>query len=204
MNKKLLIFMLALSITLTNAASAFATNNNQDNKTMEKPEKPANEVIGKITEITSSKITVTLAERKEFKFDKDKKPEKTDKKSDSNSNNNEQPNFNPDDMFTLTNESKTYDISSAKFFSGMDFDKDRLKDSKENKDKNKDTKDKKDFNQKESTYSDFKVGEYVTIELESESSTVAKMIRKANAGPMRGFGKDPNKDFNKDNKKNKS
>ena len=73
---------------------------------------------------------------------------------------------NLENMFTLTGETKTIDISSATF---DDFGR-----------RNNDTNN----NQTTKTYKDFSVGDYITIELESSTSNKAKSVRSSN-----GFGR---------------
>ena len=167
------------------SACLFANNNDQKNKI-------DNMVIGQITSITKSEVTIKLATRKDFDkdnhpmrasfsdaFGKDMKPPKDfDKNNSSNSKNenfkpkkddNFEPpkdgnfkkdkkddNFqkmDPSQMFTLSNETVKYDISSATFTSGIG--------------------DKKTL-----TYSDFKIGDYVEIETTTKDSKSAKKVRK--------------------------
>lgn len=71
-----------------------------------------NEIIGKITSISDDSITISVAERKEMKKPEDmeegKKPE------DFNPEDFKKEDFNMDEMFTLTGDKKTIDISNAK------------------------------------------------------------------------------------------
>lgn len=76
-------------------------------------------------------------------------------------------NFNPEDMFTLTTTSKTYNTTSSKFMSD------------------------KNIGQ-EGKYTDFNIGDYVIIEVENASSTKAVTVRNANGGFGRGIRRDDN------------
>lgn len=79
--------------------------------------------------------------------------------------------INPDNMFTLTGETKTYDISSASFddFRKKDFSNDQNTDNNTNETK---------------TYKDYSVGDYIAVETESSTSTKAKSVRSAMRGSM--------------------
>lgn len=194
-NKKILtiatIGALALSSIASNMITFAAGTNNTQN---EVPAKPENVVIGKITAISANSIKVTIAEMKapsagqnqgnmplkdgegrgnmppkdgakratppEIKRDGQMPPEQR-----------ENIERNLDNMFTLTSTSKTYNISNAKFDKFM-----RHDDSSS------------DENTKAKTYSDYKVGDYVMIELESSTSTVAKSVRSANMAMHGGMG----------------
>ncbi|MBQ7743416.1 MAG: hypothetical protein IJT67_01300 [Lachnospiraceae bacterium] len=184
-NKKLLtiatIGALAVSSIASNMITFAAGTNNTQN---EVPAKPENEVIGKITAISANSITVTLAEMKAPSEDgegrgnmppKDgaKRATPPEIKRDGQMPPEQRENIerNLDDMFTLTSTSKTYNISNAKFDEFM-----RRDDSSS------------DENTKAKTYSDYKVGDYVMIELESSTSTVAKSVRSANMAMHGGMG----------------
>lgn len=195
-NKKILtiatIGALALSSIASNMTTFAAGTNNTQN---EVPAKPENEVIGKITAISANSITVTLAEMKAPSEDgqnqgnmpskdgegRDNMPPKDgakratppEIKRDGQMPPEQRENIerNLDNMFTLTSTSKTYNISNAKFDEFM-----RHDDSSS------------DENTKAKTYSDYKVGDYVMIELESSTSTVAKSVRSANMAMHGGMG----------------
>lgn len=195
-SKKLLtiatIGALALSSIASNMITFAAGTNNTQN---EVPAKPENEVIGKITEISANSITVTLAEMKAPSEDGQNQGNMPPKDGEGRGNmppkdgakratppeikrdgqmppeQRENIERNLDDMFTLTSTSKTYNISNAKFDEFM-----RHDDSSS------------DENTKAKTYSDYKVGDYVMIELESSTSTVAKSVRSANMAMHGGMG----------------
>lgn len=195
-NKKILtiatIGAFALSSIASNMTTFAAGTNNTQN---EVPAKPENEVIGKITAISANSITVTLAEMKAPSEDgqnqgnmpskdgegRDNMPPKDgakratppEIKRDGQMPPEQRENIerNLDNMFTLTSTSKTYNISNAKFDEFM-----RHDDSSS------------DENTKAKTYSDYKVGDYVMIELESSTSTVAKSVRSANMAMHGGMG----------------
>lgn len=76
-------------------------------------------------------------------------------------------NINPEDMFTLTSTSKTYNITSAKFMSEKNMGQD-------------------------GKYTDFKVGDYVAIEVENSTSTKAITVRSAIGGFGRGMRRNDN------------
>ena len=184
-NKKLLtiatIGALAVSSIASNMITFAAGTNNTQN---EVPAKPENEVIGKITAISANSITVTLAEMKAPSDDGEgrgnmppkhgaKRATPPEIKRDGQMPPEQRENIerNLDDMFTLTSTSKTYNISNAKFDEFM-----RHDDSSS------------DENTKAKTYSDYKVGDYVMIELESSTSTVAKSVRSADMAMHGGMG----------------
>ncbi|MBR1844365.1 MAG: hypothetical protein IJ790_01395 [Lachnospiraceae bacterium] len=195
-NKKLLtiatIGALAVSSIASNMITFAAGTNNTQN---EVPAKPENEVIGKITAISANSITVTLAEMKAPSEDGQNQGNMPPKDGEGRGNmppkdgakratppeikrdgqmppeQRENIERNLDDMFTLTSTSKTYNISNAKFDEFM-----RHDDSSS------------DENTKTKTYSDYKVGDYVMIELESSTSTVAKSVRSANMAMHGGMG----------------
>ncbi len=217
-NKKILTIAIIGALALSSIASnmitfAAGTNNTQN----EVPAKPENEVIGKITAISANSITVTLAEMKAPSEDGQNQGNMPSKDGEGRGNmspkggegrsnmppkdgegrgnmppkdgakratppeikrdgqmppeQRENIERNLDNMFTLTSTSKTYNISNAKFDEFM-----RHDDSSS------------DENTKAKTYSDYKVGDYVMIELESSTSTVAKSVRSANMAMHGGMG----------------
>ena len=185
------------------AGSVLAANNTTEVKKMEgenrpeRPEKPENEVFGKITSIDANTITVTIAEMK-IPEGRTNPPEKNDNNKNNNSKE-DRPEINMDDMFTLTNNTKTYTITNANLikFKKPDLDKNHNTNKSTNKDdmKNKTREEREKENK--ATYTDFAVGDYVSIELESSTSTNAKTVRSfdrmgggrgMNGG--RGFDKD--------------
>ena len=198
----------AISIGLVAGSAFAATSNanevngfkkfNNENRS-DRPEKPENEVFGKITSINANTITVTIAEMK--------KPEgrtNPPEKNDNNKNNNsrkDRPEINMDDMFTLTNDTKTYTITNANLikFKKPDLDKNDNTNKSTNKDdmKNKTREEREKENK--ATYTDFAVGDYVSIELESSTSTNAKTVRSFDRMGG-GRGMDGGRGFNKDKK----
>ncbi len=176
--KKIITKLLLISVFISAFSfSAFATNIDTSKKQFNKE----NEVIGKITSINSNSITITLAERKEPDFLKNangNRPEKPEFNGQKPFNDTQKPvkiatpneamrNMNPEDMFTLTSTSKTYNTTSAKFMS------------------------EKNMGQN-GKYTDFKVGDYVMIEVENSTSTKAITVRSAIGGFGRGMRKNDN------------
>ena len=184
-NKRILTFVLSTMLCISSVLSTgavFANNIDTDKKDM--PFKIENEVVGKIKSISATSVVIEVASRKEMKRPNDAQrtndfsPEKPSK--DGKQDNREKPNM--DDMFTLTGDTKTIDISSAKFVSGF-----RGREKNEQSENN-DKSIKKDENIeiKEKTYSDYSVGDYISIELTSETSQTAKTVRDAMFRGMRG------------------
>ena len=184
-NNKIIIFSLSIMVCLLSALNigqVLAANNTlETNK--EEFKKPENEIFGKIVSIDASSVTIEVAERKQM-----------EKPNDNNENMKKQPpenndmrkEFNIDDMFTLTGDKKTIDISSAKFISGpMGRPNDNQGKQKEFN-KQEDNKD----NMKEKTYKDYSVGDYISIELTDKTSLKATTIRDAKFG---GRGERPDK-----------
>ena len=207
--------------SITSFADTLATTQNGQ----ERPQKPENEVIGKIAAISANSVTIALAERKmpenngqlngqdnRHGFGNGQRPESFDNNGqgfngekppeppkDANgetlappngtnqiappNDGNANINFNFDDMFTLTGESTTIDISSATF--------DDFRERKNNNNSSNSTNTTK-------TYSDYSVGDYVMIELTSSTSKVAKSVRSANMmhGGMGPRGSKPNMNNN--------
>lgn len=189
MKKKFLYLLFAISLLSSSVAFAGTSGNNTDIKNNKqfnnenRDKKPENEVIGKITSISENSITVTIAERKQLDFKNNKKPDNKNN-NDNSKNDSVKPEFNPDDMFNLTNETKTYDISSAKLLAGRNFG--NAKNNNNNKNDNNTAREKP--TEEEIKYTDFKTGDYVMIELESSTSTKAKTVR--NATGRFGGGRD--------------
>ena len=184
-NKRILTFAISTMLCLSSVLSTglvFANNIDTDKKDM--PFKIENEVVGKIKSISATSVVIEVASRKEMERPNDAQrtndfpPEKPSK--DGKQDNREKPNM--DDMFTLTGDTKTIDISSAKFVSGF-----RGREKNEQSENN-DKSIKKDENIeiKEKTYSDYSVGDYISIELTSETSQTAKTVRDAMFRGMRG------------------
>lgn len=201
MKKRIIAFTTAMILGVSSMAfNSFATNQNQNKQfgqMKERPERQKNEVFGKITAISESSVTISVAERKKPEDMKEgfgTPPEKPANENGNNGNNTSGNNNNDfvkeppkqltdeqiaemkknlENMFTLTGETKTIDISSAKF---DDFGRGPRDGKKENQNNSNNVND----NQKtEKTYKDYQVGDYISIELESETSTKAKSVRSA-------------------------
>lgn len=231
MKKRFLIISAAAVLGVSSLTfNSFATNVNnqvtQESQNKERPERLKNVVFGKITAISESSVTITVAEMK--------KPEKGqnsfgkkdgqqgekgnfERRNDKNKysgNNNQNGNDknerlekkqlteeqiaemkkNLENMFTLTGETKTIDISGADF---NDFGRRQKNGNDVNASANTETK---------KTYKDYQVGDYISIELESETSNKAKTVRDAfmmRGGTPRGDkGKRSNGNNNTNNSNN--
>ena len=184
---KILAFAVAtmLGVVTVGSMAAFATSATTTTNGQQRPQKPENEVIGKITAISANSVTISLAERKMPEnngqgFEGQKPPEfnaqdlsgQTPPEPPANG---EKPTINLDNFFTLTGESTTIDISSASF---DDF-RMRFKDKDNTNSTTTETTAAK-------TYKDYSVGDYIAIELTSSTSKIAKSVRSAHM--MRGFG----------------
>ena len=192
------------------ACSVLAANNTAEVKKIEgenrpeRPAKPENEVFGKITSIDANTITVTIAEMK-IPEGRTNPPENNNKNdNDINKNNNsreDRPEINMDDMFTLTNNTKTYTITNANLikFKKPDFDKNDNTNKSTNKDDMKNKTREELEKENKATYTDFAVGDYVSIELESSTSTNAKTVRSFDRFGG-GRGMDGGRGFDKDKK----
>ena len=197
--------MIAMSQSFAFAATTTTTTTTAA-ETKEKPKMPENMIFGKITAISKDSMTISVATMKERPEGKDGEkmappekpandstkdsttpPEKpaNDSTKDSTTppekptddgTKREKP--NDDDMFTLTGETKTIDISSATF--GHDG---KRPDDKKSNETSSTTE-----TEKAKTYANYSVGDYVGIELTNSTSTVAKSVREAFGGPMGGGG----------------
>ena len=199
---KRIISILAVVIVaaITFAHNSYAENLNGVNESnnevqfdaKNRPEKPENEVMGKITAISADSITITIAEMK--KPEGRTNPPENKEKNDNSNLNKEIPEMNMDDMFTLTNTTKTYNITNADLikFKKPEFDKN------DNNSQNNDATKKRTREELEkdskATYTDFAIGDYVSIELEPSTSTNAKKVRSFDRmGGGRGFNKEDKK-----------
>ena len=185
MKKRILIISAVALLGVSSLAfNSFATNvtnqSNQGSQQKERPEKQKNQVFGKITAISENSVTISLAEMK--------KPENG---SNNNNNQNQPPERkelteeqkaemkkNLENMFTLTGETKTIDISSAKF---NDFGRGQKGGNNNN---SSSAANNENSNKTEKTYKDYQVGDYISIELENETSNKATKVR--DAWGMRG------------------
>ena len=186
-----------LAVGLVAGTTVAATNKNVETKKFDasnRPEKPENEVIGKITSINADSITINLAEMKMPEGRTDAPKQSNDNNGNNNNQNKERPeiNFNIDDMFTLTGTTKTYTITNANLIKNKrpELNKDEMK---------KKTREELEAENK-ATYTDFAVGDYVIIELESNASTTAKTVRSFDRMGGREFGFRFGRNFDKDDK----
>ena len=200
MKKKILALTVASILGVSSIAfNSFAEGVNnqvgQERQMGERPERPENEIFGKITAISENSVTISLAEMKkpedgQGKFDKkfDGQGRKDEQKWNNNSNTNQPPEKKElteeqkaemkkkmEEMFTLTGETKTIDISKADFNAfgrGPRDGKMKGADANANNNTNSDQKPTK-------TYKDYQVGDYISIELESKDSNTAKTVKDA-------------------------
>lgn len=208
MKKKILALAVASILGVSSIAfNSFAEGVNnqvgQERQMGERPERPENEIFGKITAISENSVTISLAEMKKPEdgqggFDKkfDGQGRKDEQKWNNNSNTNQPPEKKElteeqkaemkkkmEERFTLTGETKTIDISKADFnaFGRGPKDGNKLQGAAINSNDNV-----KDSQKVEKTYKDYQVGDYISIELESAGSNTAKTVR--DAFMMRGMG----------------
>ena len=192
-----------LAVGLVAGTTVAATNKNVETKKFDasnRPEKPENEVIGKITSINADSITINLAEMKMPEGRTDAPKQSNDNNGNNDNQNKERPdiNFNIDDMFTLTGNTKTYTITNANLIKNKRHELN--KDDNANKEEmKKKTREELEAENK-ATYTDFAVGDYVIIELESSTSTTAKTVRSFDRMGGRGFGFGFERNFDKDDK----
>ena len=211
MKKKILALTIASilgvsSIALNSFAEGINNQVGQERQVGERPERPENEIFGKITAISENSVTISLAEMKkpedgQGKFDKklDDQGRKDEQKWNNNSNTNQplekkelteeqkaEMKNKMEERFTLTGETKTIDISKADFNAFGRGPKDgKTKGADANANNN--TNNNENSNQKPAkTYKDYQVGDYISIELESSNSNTAKTVR--DAFMMRGMG----------------
>ena len=182
-NNKILALTLSImlgTLTLLNVGSVFADNIDTTQKEM--PKKIENEVIGKITSINATSVTIEVAERKKMEKPKEGQlpngtpPERPT--NDENQDKREKPNM--DNIFTLTGATKTINISSAEFVGGFGDRKDEGKDGSNQNNVNNQTN-------KTKTYADYSVGDYICIELTDTTSLTAKTVRDARFGGPSGM-----------------
>lgn len=191
--KKYLTIILSLLMVFASLFTVFAETSTTETKFKandERPEKrelPENMIFGKIKSINATSVTIELATRKEMSRPKNgkdndgmrKPPEKPDNEQNSNSKP-EKPNM--DDMFTLTGETKTINISQADF--GANFEKGFERGSKPEDTNQNNKENKKPDIAKQNTYEDYSVGDYIMIETTDNSYSTAKSVR--DAGRMGG------------------
>ena len=181
------------------ATFATATDTTNQNKEQREFKRPENEIFGKITAINANSVTISVATRKEME-----KPPERPQGNNQNGNRPEKPEGdngntppekpqgdkqdgtrperpNMDDMFTLTGETKTINISNAEFESGFGH-------RRGGKDGQNDTNTADNSNETKKTYADFSVGDYISIEATDSTYATAKIVRGAFGGGPRGFG----------------
>lgn len=223
MKKKVLALTAAMLFGVSSIAfNSFAEGVNnqvgQERQMGERPERPENEIFGKITAISENSVTISLAEMKkpedgQGKFDQkfDGQGRKDEQKWNNNSNTNQPPEKKElteeqkaemkkkmEEMFTLTGETKTIDISKADFNAfgrGPRDGKTKGDDANVNNNINNNVNNTQKL---EKTYKDYQVGDYISIELESKESNTAKTVK--DAFMMRGgMGPRDNKQGNSAN-----
>ena len=185
-----LIIILSITMAFATAFTAFAainTTNETKFENGERPEKkalPENVIFGKIKSIDANSVTIEVATRKEMERPESSGQKGTppEKPQDNKQNGNPPEKPNLDNMFTLTGETKTINISQAEF--GKDF---RPKDFNANAQGNNSTDKANDTKTK--TYADYAVGDYIMIEATDNTYATAKSVRDAGfGGGMRGMG----------------
>ena len=202
MKKKILAFTIVSILGVSSLAfNSFAEDVNnqvgQERQMGERPERPENEIFGKITAISENSVTISLAEMKkpedgqgkiDKNFDGQGRKDEQNRNNDSNKNQNQPPEKKElteeqkaemkkkmEEMFTLTGETKTIDISKADFNAfgrGPKDGKTKGADANANNNTNSNQKPVK-------TYKDYQVGDYISIELESKDSNTAKTVKDA-------------------------
>ena len=192
MKKNILSMFIAIMMVVLSAMPVFAEETTAPKREDHKIE---NEIAGKITSINENYVTIEVAtpnkiERPE-RSEKSEKPEKPEKKDNGANIFKQEEQKNIADMFTLTGEKKTINISKAKFMGEVrimnDNNKDNVDATKENINNEK---------SKELAYTDFAVGDYIRIVLADDGSNVAKVVMKGGLfrnKPEGQAGNKPNK-----------
>lgn len=206
MKKKILALTVASILGVSSIAfNSFAEGVNnqvgQERQMGERPERPENEIFGKITAISENSVTISLAEMKKPEdlqegFEKGKDLEKAKdfgKKDDKDNKKDNKPEERKElteeqkaemkkkmeERFTLTGETKTIDISKADFNAFGRGPRGGKINGNDDKAKNDAKHDEKDKQKAEKTYKDYQVGDYISIELESKDSNTAKTVKDA-------------------------
>lgn len=195
MKKRIISVMMIMALIVVSAIPVFA----EETKVNKEEHKVENRVMGKITSINENYLTIDVAtpKRKENN-DINKSADIKDKPE----------NRNIDDMFTLTGEKKTINISKAKFMGQVRIMNENKKDSSNNtnnstnQDNSTDVKNQE--KDKELTYKDFAVGDYAQVVLADDGSAVAKVVIKGGLFRNRPEGKPGNKPDKKPNDNNKA
>ena len=220
-NFKITTFIFASIMLVGGSFATFATTADTTNQKREQREfkRPENEIFGKITAINANSVTISVATIKDFERNRDGRlstppeikrgnrggnpPEKPQEGQNGErpempqeGQNGERPEMpNMDDMFTLTGETKTINISNAEFVSGF---RPRLNGQNAN--------DSSNATETKKTYQDFSVGDYISVETTDSTYSTAKTVREAfGGGGGRGFDdrKQKGGNNNKNNNRNK-
>lgn len=172
MKKRIISVMMIMALIVVSAIPVFA----EETKVNKEEHKVENRVMGKITSINENYLTIDVVTPT---TPKRKENNDTNKNTDAK----EKPeNRNIDDMFTLTGEKKTINISKAKFMGQVRIMNENKKDSSNNtnnatnQDNSNDVKNQE--KDKELTYKDFAVGDYAQVVLADDGSAVAKVVIK--------------------------
>lgn len=217
MKKKILALTVASILGISSIAfNSFAEGANnqvgQERQMGERPERPKNEIFGKITAISENSVTISLAEMKKPEDGQNgfgngneqgirngqngQSGNRPEERKELTEEQKAEMKKKMEEMFTLTGETKTIDISKADFNAFGRGPRDG-KTKGTNANANNDTNNNVNSNQKlVKTYKDYQVGDYISIELESKESNTAKTVK--DAFMMRG-GMGP-----RDNKKGNS
>jgi len=186
MKKKILALTVASILGVSSIAfNSFAEDvknlSRQEKQMGERPEKPENEIFGKITAISENSVTISLVEMKKPEDgqngfgkgnEQGKRPEERKELTEEQK---AEMKKKMEEKFTLTGETKTIDISKADFNAlgrGPRDGKTKGADANANNNTNSDQKPTK-------TYKDYQVGDYISIELESKDSNTAKTVKDA-------------------------
>lgn len=196
MKKKILALTVASILGVSSIAfNSFAEGVNnqvgQERQMGERPERPENEIFGKITAISENSVTISLAEMKKPEdgqngFGKGNEQRIRNGQNGQSGNRPEERKElteeqkaemkkKMEERFTLTGETKTIDISKADFNAfgrGPRDGKTKGADANANNNTNSNQKPTK-------TYKDYQVGDYISIELESKDSNTAKTVKDA-------------------------
>lgn len=189
--KKSIALLISAMVVVGTTFSAFADTTNTVNEKKQERKVPENMIIGKITAIDASNVTIQVATRKEMeKKENGEKGNPPEKPADGQLKQDgttppEKPNM--DSMFTLTGETKTINIASADFGKKMpQIDKDNMKNKTEDEMKKEMEEAMKNAIAK--TYQDYKVGDYIQVEATDNTYATAKRVSNAmGGGGMRGF-----------------
>ena len=188
MKNKILVLAATMILGVSSIAfNSFATNADnqakQEFKKGERPERPENEIFGKITAISENSVTISLAEMKKPEngqkgFGKgNEQGNKPEERKELTEEQKAEMKKKMEEMFTLIGETKTIDISKADFNAFGRGPRGGKINGNDDKAKNDAKHDEKDKQKAEKTYKDYQVGDYISIELESKDSNKAKSVR---------------------------